>query len=152
MMKIKRYKYLRVILGLGRNIEYGLEYKTNEKGIKVLDKSRKTKKITIDSDNKEFERLSSPIYFKVIRDKVFIVAFDVPKELFGKKFKFSSKTEEKLDAKKKKITPGEVGEICAPESFDIQDFLADYVAIYNNKNIRKNNPEVIVFKEVGVNA
>lgn len=47
-------------------------------------------KVDILNSSEELERVSSPIYFKIIKNVVFIVARKIPKEVYGKEFKFSS--------------------------------------------------------------
>lgn len=74
--------YVRALLGVG---EY-IEFKVNPDNVKVTIEN--TDK---DSDNKKIiERLSSPIYFKVIDGVVYIVAKRIDENIYGKTFKFLS--------------------------------------------------------------
>ncbi len=134
-------KYLRAFLGIGEQVEYGTGYRTNQQGKEVFDK-KPAVKISISSKSKKIERLSSPIYFKVIRNVVFIVAFDIPEELYGAEFCFAGKQTGKRDGKD--VIPGgaNAGTIQVPSKdelkqtggkFDIQDFLEKYVRYYNGE-------------------
>lgn len=150
----EEYRFLRAFLGIGEKIEYGTGY--NENGF--LSKSPAVM-VNIESVDKQFERLASPIYFKVIRNVVFIVAFEIPEELYGAEFRFTGKL---IEHKKDKGTVTGSGTIKVPtkaelkgNSFDIQDFLASYVDYYNGDGLRnkiprlKNAPAV---KEVKIDA
>ena len=65
------------------------------------------------SGKSKLERVSSPIFFKVIKNDVFIVAFEIPDELYDAEF---AETDYR---------------------FDIQDFMDKYVAYYNGKLRKK---------------
>lgn len=126
----EKYRYLRAFLGMGEQIEYGTGY--NDKGF--IEKNPVVK-VSIKCKEAKFERLSSPIYFKVIGNVVFIVAFDVPKELYGTEFIFSGEKK----SKNKRIPAEAMGSgiLQVPSKaevkgrFDIQDFLKRYVEFYN---------------------
>ncbi len=105
-------KYVRAMLGTGGAISY-----IKEKG-KPCDKNRRVP-ITITSTDEEISRVPSPIYFKIIKNVVFIIARDVPKEIFHVTYEF----ENKLWKKK--------GTLCTPDHFDIDEFLESYVDYYN---------------------
>lgn len=126
--------YVRAFLGIGEKIEFGSSY--NEKGF-VSNK----KKVTISS--KKFDRISSPIYFKVIKNVVFIVGFDVPEELYGESFHFYGEWR------------GKDGDLEVPtkdmfekKKFDMQDFLDSYAKYFNGElrtqiRMNKKTPKVV---------
>lgn len=143
----QKYRYMRAFLGIGEKVDYGTRY--NDKG--YIDKKYDVT-INITSKDKEFERIPSPIYFKVIKNTVFIYAYDVPKKLYGKEFEFARKD---LKDKKDSICVPSKEELKTNGIFDIDDFLAKYVEYFNGelreekiKSI-KRLPKV---KEVKVNA
>lgn len=70
----KRYYYLRALLGVGDRAEYRIGH------------DRFT--ITMKEENNEIERLESPIFFKVINKRVYIVANRINREIYGKSFIF----------------------------------------------------------------
>lgn len=108
----KKTRFLKVLLGLSSPIRF-------RNGEKVMIK------------NKNFSRVSSPIYFKVVKNVLFISAKEIPEEIYGSTFKF--------EASKKNIilsTPMK-GE------FDIQAFLSDYVEKYNRYIEDTANPALI---------
>lgn len=114
----KNPKYVRAMLGTGEVISYKKEQgkPSNEKG-----KVPVTISADESSDDETIKRVPSPIFFKIVKNVVFIVAREVPKELFHKKFVF----ENKLWNKK--------GTLFTPDQFDIEEFLAEYVTYYNGK-------------------
>lgn len=125
--------YVRAFLGIGEKIEFGSAY--NEKGF-VSNK----KKVAMKS--KKFDRISSPIYFKVIKNVVFIVGFEVPEELYGAVFTFSGEWQKKsgeLSVPRKDLLNG--------QKFDMQDFLDEYAKYFNGelrREVRINKiPKVV---------
>ncbi len=117
----QEHRYLRAFLGVGENIEYGNRLEDG--------KLKKDNAIKIGIKSKEFERLPSPIYFKVIQNVVFVVAFDVPEEIYGASFTFSST----MSGGTKTICVPKREELETDGKFDIQDFLSKYVAYYNGE-------------------
>lgn len=105
-------KYVRAMLGTGETISY-----IKQAGRPCNEKGRVP--VTITSLNEEINRVPSPIYFKIIKNVVFIVAREVPKEIYGAEFRFENQLWEKRDTLE---TPGE---------FDIDEFLMQYVDYYN---------------------
>ncbi|MBP3610160.1 MAG: hypothetical protein J6J42_07490 [Lachnospiraceae bacterium] len=132
----EKYRYLRAFLGIGEQIEYGTGYKIGTNGKEVLTKEPMIK-VSIKCKSAKIERLASPVYFKVIGNVVFIVAFDVPEELYGAEFMFAS--EKKWKNKKIPAVAIGSGTITVPDkaelngTFDIQDFLKRYVEFYNGE-------------------
>ena len=122
------YKYLRALLGNIKNME--ITIKRNQEDVLI-------------------QRLSSPIFFKVIGNKVYIVA-EVPKELQKRKFKIIKKTKDE----KGKIDKQVIESKTVVPPFDIKIFLKSYVEKYNKDLRNKNYPKVneIVTKEVNSNV
>ncbi len=102
-------RYVRAFLGTAGNLSYQKE-----------DGRRMNISISFyppDSPDK-LERVPSPVFFKVVKDTVFITAFPVPDVLYGKEYTFSGYKTDKLST---------------PETaFDIRDFMEQYVEHYNN--------------------
>lgn len=112
--EVKNPRYTRAVLGTTEGIRYKTDVK---KPIQV--------KIAHEHGQKlEIERVSSPIFFKVIKNAVFIVTYPVPDELFDQKFVFSSE----MTGGKKFSLP-----VLSKNEFDIYDFLNEYVSFYNDK-------------------
>lgn len=151
-------RYVRAFLGTANQVTYGRRYKTEEEknGRYVLDGKNKVtvtieniqqdgkKKGTVKNDGSgkdelKIERFASPIFFKIIRNTVFIVAVKIPEEMYGAKFKFSSKLKnEPLYIS----TPSK--EDMGNQEFDTSAFLKEYADYYNGliennkiKNIAK---------------
>lgn len=127
-------RYVRALLGTAIQNEFKTKYKkSNRRGGLVWQlSSGEYDKIKVDilNSSEELERVSSPIYFKIIKNVVFIVARKIPKEVYGKEFKFSSPWEEGTistpSEEELKDTNGQI--------FDIERFLEAYVNYYNNND------------------
>ncbi len=99
------------------------------------------KAVEISSD--EFERVPSPVFFKIIGDTVFITAYPVDKELYGKPFTFSRK---KIGKDRKPEKKAELSDICYTpsesdfpyENFNMEHFMEKYMDHYNEL-VRINN-------------
>lgn len=129
-------KYVRAMLGTGETISY-----IREEG-KPCNKKEKVP-VTITSCDKNISRVPSPIFFKIIRNVVFIVAKKVPEEIYGKEFRFENKLWNKE------------GVLKTPDEFDIDDFLMQYVDYYNNQLRDKvhnmgRNKKVVEIKCIGM--
>lgn len=107
-------RYVRAFLGTAGNVSY-----QTEDGGRV--------NVSISSD--KLPRVPSPIFFKVVKDTVFVTAFPVPEEVYGQEYKFSGY---KTDALK---TPE--AELFASGAFDMRDFMERYAERYN-RLIRTN--------------
>lgn len=137
--KTHKPKYLRALLGVGEKIEY----KTCDAEGNIL----KNKVVSVTIKSKNVERCETPIYFKVIRNVVFIAAYPVPEGLYGQSFSFSSV---KKNGKDTILNTEKSGTLSVPtkdelpnkKAFDIQDFLKSYVWYYNNKVKAKNKVSV----------
>ena len=117
----ERPRYVRALLGTAGNISY---LKEDLQG-----------RTTVTISNSELERVPSPIFFKVIGDTVFITAFPVDERVYGKPFNFSGKrpyTQGTIRTPEKSLFPG--------GRFDIESFLAEFVAHYNELIRNRRNP------------
>lgn len=118
-------KYVRAMLGTGMTLSY-----KGEPG-KPQDQNRRVS-ITI-SSNSDIKRVSSPVFFKIIKNIVFIIAKEIPEEIYNQSFTFTND-----------LWNGVSVCLNTPEEFDIDDFLDRYVEYYNGElkekvsNIRKN--------------
>ena len=124
-------KYVRAMLGTCGSLSYICNAE--------IPPSRSNKvSITVSPVKSDISRVPSPIYFKVIRNVVFIVAREVPEEIYGVEFQFEN---EKWHKK---------GCLKTPDAFDIDDFLERYVDYYNHSlrdevgDIRKNRKVEVV--------
>lgn len=119
-------RYVRALLGVGGFVEFGNALVMKE----MRDGSKKEvlgEKEHITIQNAELDRVPSPIFFKIVNNVVFIVAGQVPEEVYDKVFTFTNGTTKGERA-------GRSGEIRTPAkgTFDIQDFLKEYVYYYNS--------------------
>ena len=123
----KNPRYVRALLGVGA-------------GMSFIQKDGKRLKVKINhkkGDGDAIERMDSPVKFKIIRNKVFITAEEVPEEIYGRMFEFQNK-ERNWDGNKRGslMTPSK--EDFKDGKFDIQTFLACYVYYYNSRKLRKD--------------
>lgn len=116
----KNPRYVRALLGISGAVTYVKE-------------DRKRVSITISDKSKEsMERMTSPIFFKIIKNVVFITAREVPEEIYDREFEFYNKAFRKGGTIK---TPAKSD--FQSGHFDIQDFLAKYVRYYNSDELRQ---------------
>ena len=123
----KNPRYVRALLGVGA-------------GMSFIQKDGKRLKVKINhkkGDGDAIERMDSPVKFKIIGNKVFITAEEVPEEIYGRMFEFQNK-ERNWDGNKRGslMTPSK--EDFKDGKFDIQTFLACYVNYYNSRKLRKD--------------
>lgn len=114
-------KYVRAFLGTAGNITY---------------QKSGSGRMTVSISSKEFDRVPSPVFFKIIKSFVFIAAFPVPKNLYGKPFRFEGFKSGELS------TPAMTDLGNAP--FDIADFLRQYGQHYNDLIKRKILPKYLL--------
>lgn len=69
------------------------------------------------------ERIPNPLYFKIIRNCVFVTTSQIKSELYGKQFQF------KWKGRSGNITTLRNTDL--PDGFDMDTFLADYIDYYN---------------------
>ena len=129
--KTEEYYYVRAFLGTGTTIQYASGY--TDESYKKLDK--KVPVLIASTDSDKLERVSSPIFFKVIKNVVFIVASEIPDELYGAEFEFNGSKYNGVIGKIK--TPSREVLAKTDNRFDIQDFMDKYVAYYNGELRKK---------------
>lgn len=132
--------YVRAFLGLGEHIQF----------INDLDNKGDKATITMKETSKEIDRLPSPVFFKVVRNVVFIVPNRINPAIYDKEFSFTSSISKRhiLNAEGS-INESKTGTIktLPKDSFDIDDFMECYVRHYNGElrdHVKKmrNNVEV----------
>ena len=117
-------RFLRALLGTGDSITY-----LGKRSIEI----KNTDKYNTNDKSPKFERVPSPVFFKVIENCVFIAARPVPKELYGASFRFTRKwdiyavLENDLSKTIKVPTKAELQE---KRKGSIEDFLASYISYY----------------------
>lgn len=118
----REYRYVRAMLGTQNSIRYKTEYRPET--VRIKDAT--------DGGNK-FERVPSPIFYKIIGDNIYIVAGRIPKALLGHRYKF--------------LGASSSGTLLTPDAFDIDDFMKKYVDFYNDKR-DENAPRQQFIKEM----
>lgn len=128
------YKYTRALLGIGDHISYiaGFGKEKNEKGMYPT-----TGREQINISNSEFERLASPIFFKIIGDVIYMVPKRVNEKILGKTFYFKN-TETNMSIS-----------IDVPDAFDIDDFMKYFADRYNKDSKQKNEKGFTVGYSIG---
>lgn len=139
--------YVRALLGTAIQTEFKIGYYKNNKNNRwyLLGRDENDKvQVTIADTSEELERVPSPIYFKIIKNVVFIAAKKIPEKIYGRTFKFSSRWESGTIStpSKEQLIDNETG-----KAFDIQTFLKEYVDYYNGdlrtKVTRVRNAKII---------
>lgn len=102
--KTKNPKYVRAILGVGNNLQF-----------------KDGNKIKIKTVNSKIERYASPLLFKVINNKIYIIPRKIDNYIFNKEFEFRNKK------------TGRHINLFTPEKFDLIEFL-NYAMEKYNKN------------------
>ncbi|MFW5803706.1 MAG: hypothetical protein ACOCWG_00580 [bacterium] len=77
------YGFVRALLGLADKHEYLKEFKSNGKIV-----PNKTEKITISISHDTIQRISSPLYFKVIESYIYLIGFPVNNSVLKEEFTF----------------------------------------------------------------
>lgn len=140
-------KYVRALLGTAIQTEFKIGYYKNNRNNRwcLLGRDKNDKvQVTIADTSEELERVPSPIYFKIIKNIVFIAAKKIPEKIYGRTFKFSSCWESGTIStpSKEQLIDNATG-----EAFDIQTFLKEYVDYYNGvlrtKVTRVRNAKII---------
>lgn len=140
-------KYVRALLGTAIQTEFKIGYYKNNRNNRwcLLGRDENDKvQVTIADTSEELERVPSPIYFKIIKNVVFIAAKKIPEKIYGRTFKFSSCWESGTIStpSKEQLIDNAIG-----KAFDIQTFLKEYVDYYNGdlrtKVTRVRNAKII---------
>ena len=112
---MREHRYVRAVLGISDHISYISGLDENDRPLKGPG-SRTS--VSIESEDKTIERFPSPVFFKVIEGKTFIIPYEPAPEIFNKPFKFASN--------------GKSNTIYSPDSFSMQKFVAAFVSYINN--------------------
>lgn len=111
--KYSEYKYLRALLGLTESYKF---IDTN------IDDTIKVVCADVDTDGKpKIQRFASPVMIKILPDYIVFLPSDIPEELYGAKFIFTSK-------RTKKSVPLNVPE---KSQFNLSQFLLDFAKDFN---------------------
>lgn len=82
------------------------------------------------------ERYASPVFFKIIGNRIYITAKQPDWRIFGHKFKFTNQgyTKEKNNKSPRKGRSDYISTLTAAEEseFDMADFLNEFMLYYNN--------------------
>lgn len=134
----QEYYYGRALLGLPRFMRYlsGENERAQAVQVHIYDTE-------FDSSHRmEYEKFPSPIFYKIIGDSIYIVAGRIPESMYNHTFRMDATyyPEDKKRYNPKRYAVGDSnranygygeGEIRTPASFDIDDFMAQYVDYYN---------------------
>lgn len=113
------YCYVRALLGIADHFEYitDFEWRANRQGVYAYLPVKTKETVLISSE--EVKRFASPVFFKVIGRKVYMVANRIHPEILGKEFTFTNKT------------TGKSVVLSTPAQFDIDGFMDWFVTQYN---------------------
>lgn len=132
----REYKYVRALLGVGEQLQFisGFKWgrmKNGKEGYMSTGKER------IKIKNASIERLESPIFFKIIDGKLYMVAKRVNDCIFNKEFTFTNVNQRKSIS------------VSVPGEFDIDDFLDWFVKKYNIDSTQKDKRGNRVLYSIG---
>lgn len=129
---LQEFRYVRALLGIGEQMEW-IESEDEQRS----DRPRR-EKITIEDTTKTgaIERYASPVFFKIIGNRIYITAKQPDWRIFGHKFKFTNQgyTKEKNNKSPRKGRSDYISTLTAAEEseFDMADFLNKFMLYYNN--------------------
>lgn len=129
---LQEFRYVRALLGIGEQMEW-IESEDEQRS----DRPRR-EKITIEDTTKTgaIERYASPVFFKIIGNRIYITAKQPDWRIFGHKFKFTNQgyTKEKNNKSPRKGRSDYISTLTAAEEseFDMADFLNEFMLYYNN--------------------
>lgn len=121
-IRVENPKYVRAFMGLA-----GIQnWKCSDD---------ETTEITIYDSNKIFERIPSPVFFKIVGNSIYFVITKIPDSLYNYEFTFEGcgKTATLKTPLKEEFENNE---------FDVEQFMTQYVDNYNNKYVNHNTWEV----------
>lgn len=105
-------RYIRALLGLHGHFEF----------------PQQNKRVTV--SHPEIKRFASPITYKPIKDVVYLILSEVPKELFGAEFTFAYKPQGGEELSEPVYTPTK------DELGGVKDFLYDFVGFVDDKDLK----------------
>lgn len=117
--KNKNPKYVRALLGVGISLSF------------------KDTSICITHDERKIERYSSPLFFKIIADTIYIIPKQIDEKLYNQKFKFHIKKNRHNQGLKSQNKKDPIY-LYTPKSseFDLKDFLSYALDKYNKNKER----------------
>ena len=111
---------MRGLLGINDGVNYR-SYGKGKEGYPTV-----TENVKKDSlEDGKIERFPSPVTFKIIGNSIYIIPEEIPDEIRGARFCFSSK----YDTQKKEDRC-----LTIPEIFDLDDFLEKFADAFNDKS------------------
>ncbi len=131
------YKYIRALLGLAENFEFQviLDPYPNKGRIPKLS-------YIVEVKHDEIDRFQSPLFFKVVNNKVYLLANDINEDILAKEFQFTLRLKRNGRIVNDRRFRRELENLLTPESFNIGDFLE--FAIQNcDCNERLSNYQII---------
>ncbi len=127
-MESDEYMYVRALLGVGERAEYIIGFNWNNDKKRYLPEKEK---LQVMIKNEEIERFPSPVFFKIIGNRVYYVAKRISEEILDKEFEFSIKNNRKIDYGKIEVDPNKKVVLKTPKSFDVDEFLEFFHTNYD---------------------
>lgn len=129
---MQKYRYVRALLGIGEQVEW-IESEAEQRGDKPR-KERITIKDTIKTN--AIERYSSPVFFKIVGNRIYITANQPDRRIFDRKFQFTNQgyAKGKNNNSPRKGRSDYISTLTAAEGskFDMADFLNEFMVYYND--------------------
>ena len=117
--EFKEYRFIRALLGLAGNMSFIKDDGNNNNKrkdkfiVNITHKKYKGRKVKI-------EKFTSPILFKIYKDKVYALPNLIPSEIFDEPFIFKAKSCDK-----------KLCELYTPQEFNLEEFLREYLVKLN---------------------
>ena len=117
--EFKEYRFIRALLGLAGNMSFIKEDENNN--------NKRKNKFIVNIAHKKYEgrrvkieKFTSPILFKIYKDKVYALPNLIPSEIFNEPFIFKAKSCDK-----------KLCELYTPQEFNLEEFLREYLVKLN---------------------
>ncbi len=127
-MESDEYMYVRALLGVGERVEYIIGFNWNNEKNRYLPEKEK---LQILIKGKDIERFPSPVFFKIIGNRVYYVAKRTSEKILDKEFEFSIKYNRKIDYSNIEVEHAKRKVLKTPKSFDADDFLEFFHSNYD---------------------
>ena len=128
-------RYVRAFFGTAGNLSYLMESK-GRVNVSVEHQPRE--------GDVNLDRIPSPVFFKVVKDTVFITAYPVPDEAYGQAFRFTGDKQRGFSSGVLNTPEKDLfQEISQDGGFPMDDFLARYVDHYNELIARNRLPRYL---------
>ena len=134
---MQEFRYVRALLGIGKQLEWIESEDEQSEDEQRSDRPRR-EKITIEDTTKTdaIERYASPVFFKIIGNRIYITANQPDRRIFDREFQFTNQgyTKEKNNKSPRKGRSDYISTLTAAEGseFDMADFLNKFMVYYNN--------------------